>query len=86
MLRPSFQVQPPGFNGWSLYWLIWFFVGFLGPELYAVFTNAYNTLSWQVWRLEWPITQWRFNHYAISVLVVGLAVFLTGHFVWGLFR
>lgn len=73
-------------NGWTAYWAFWLFGGFLGPELYAVFTNPKNTLSWQVWRLEGPLNRWGFDHYAVSVLVVGLAVFLVGHFVWGIFR
>lgn len=73
-------------NGASLYWLVWVFGGFFAPELYWVFTNPKNTLSYQVWHLEGPLNRWSFGHYAIAVLVVGLAVFLVGHFVWGLFR
>lgn len=72
-------------NAWSIYWVVWF-LAFLGPELYALFTHPANTLSWQVWHVEGPLNEWNFAHYAVSVLVVGLAVFLVGHFVWGLFR
>ncbi len=40
-------------NAWSLYWLGWIVLGFLPPELYALFTgHPENTLSDQVWHAE----------------------------------
>lgn len=40
-------------NMWSLYWGLWIAVGFLPPELYALFGgHEENTLSAQVWRAE----------------------------------
>jgi hypothetical protein len=78
-------------NGWSFYWIVvWFGVLFLGPELYAIFTNPKNTLSYQVWHLEGmglkglaqnPLN-WSFGHY---VVFAGM-VWLIGHFVFDLWR
>lgn len=75
-------------NDWSLYWLLWF-GAFLGPELYALFTNPLNTLSYQVWHVEdinfahpYDIGSWTFAHY----LVFALMVWLSFHFVDGMFR
>lgn len=70
-------------NVWSIYWLIWL-LAFLGPELYAVFANPYNTLSWQVWHLEG--TGWSFWRFFFTFVSLGLGVFLTGHFGWRLFK
>lgn len=77
-------------NLWSVYWLaVWFGLGFLGPELYAFFTNPKNTLSYQVWHLEgldfahlFSIDTWSFGHYVVFALMI----WLTLHFGFGLFR
>jgi hypothetical protein len=61
-------------NLWSVYWLVvWFGIGFLGPELFA-----------QVWRLS-GLGQsggWTFAHFFIAAGMVWLLF----HFVFGWFR
>lgn len=42
----------PHWNYASVYWLAWFGIMFLGPELYWLFTTPSNTLSYQFWHLE----------------------------------
>jgi hypothetical protein len=78
-------VNPGGpWNGWSAYWLAWLALGFLVPELIALFTNPANTLSWQVWRLA-GVGQpgaWSFAHF----IVAAFCIWLAGHFVLGLWR
>lgn len=76
-------------NLWSVYWLAWFGVGFLGPEIWALVTNPANTLSYQVWHVEginlahpYDLSQWTFAHY----LVFALMIWLCFHFVDGMFR
>jgi hypothetical protein len=40
-------------NLWSLYWLLWLVVGFLIPEMIAIFSgHTENTFSDQIWHLE----------------------------------
>jgi hypothetical protein len=73
-------------NLWSVYWLVvWFGIGFLGPELFALFTgHDENTLSFQVWRLS-GLGQsggWTFAHFFIAAGMVWLLF----HFVFGWFR
>lgn len=68
----------------SIYWAVWLGVGFLGPELYWLATKPVNTLSYQVWRLT-GVGQgdsWDFARYFVAVFMI----WLTAHFVFGLFR
>ena len=80
-------------NGWSWYWLFWMFGGFLGPELYALFTNARDTLSENVWHLEdlneaqpFDFAMWTSVHWLVAVLVLGLFLWLALHLPFGLLR
>jgi hypothetical protein len=78
-------------NWASLYWVLWFVVGFLPVELYALWSGHPQwTLSDQVWQLEgislsqvwWNPLTWPFGH-----LIIALAcVWLFGHFVFHLWR
>jgi hypothetical protein len=78
-------------NWWSFYWIVlWFGLGFLGPELWALWRYPQNTLSYQVWHLEGmglkglaqnPL-HWTFAQYAMFCGVV----WLVGHFTDGLWR
>jgi hypothetical protein len=82
-------------NTWSWYWLWWAILalggGFLGPELWALFTgHPENTLSAQVWRIEGltpgeplDVTAWTFAHVALGGLFMLLFLWLIGHFVFG---
>jgi hypothetical protein len=77
-------------NAWSIYWIIvWFGLGFLVPEMYALFTDPKNTLSYQVWHLEgldfenlFSIHTWTFGHFVVFALMIWLLM----HFAFGLFR
>jgi hypothetical protein len=80
-------------NGWSWYWLIWAFGGFLGPELYALYTNSGNTLSWQAWRLEdlnpahpFDMAMWTDVHWTVALLVWLLFLWLALHIPFGLLK
>lgn len=78
-------------NAWSFYWIIiWFGCLFLGPELYALWKNPQNTLSYQIWHLEGmglkglaqnPLN-WSFGHYAMAAMMIWLA----GHFIFRLWH
>jgi hypothetical protein len=58
----------------------------LGPEIYALITNVYNTLSWWVWQqLEvspLPTTPWTAAHLIVLGLWLTGNIWLTGHFFW----
>ena len=73
-------------NGWSFYWIVvWGLSGFLVPEMWALLTgHPENTLSDQVWRLAGVGNGggWSFAHFVVAAFMV----WLTGHFVWGLWH
>jgi hypothetical protein len=77
----------------TLYWELWFFLStltFLVQELYQLFSgHPENTLSDNIWRLEklvpgQAIMNWTFFHFAFTAMFIVLAIWLTGHFGWGL--
>lgn len=77
----------------SIYWAIWFFVGFLGPELYFVATNPAGTLSDTVWAFEhlnisqpFDFRMWTTTHWAMAFTVWLLFLWLSLHLPFGLFR
>lgn len=79
-------------NAWSWYWLAWV-AAFLGPELYAVFSNAADSLSENVWHLEdlnksqpFDFAMWTDVHWAVACLVWVLFLWLSLHIPFGLFR
>lgn len=50
-------LNAPGASWGNVYWPIGLLVvalAFLGPEIYALVTNAKNTLSWWVWDHDLP--------------------------------
>lgn len=78
------------------YWLIWFigwFTTFIVPELIAIArSRTQDTLSGAIWQLEqvkagrdWP-WQWTLAHILFTGAFIALAVWLTGHFGWGIWR
>lgn len=81
-------------HGFTIYWQIWAlvtFVGFIVPEVYALVTNANNTLSDNVWRAEkflpgQAVVNWSAFHFLFIALLLLLDVWLLGHFGWGLWR
>jgi hypothetical protein len=82
------HVHPMNFGKWdwaSLYWALWFGVGFLPFELWALFTGRnHDTLSDNVWRLIGLDngSPWSFAHFAVAAGMVWLLF----HFVFGWFR
>lgn len=81
-------------TGWQKYWLIWFIVtfplGFLIPELVAVFTpNSHGTLSESIWTLEGlvpgqPLDKWGTAHVLIGGMLALVLIWLVGHLVLGI--
>lgn len=76
------------------YWptlLIGWLVVFLPAELFALFTNAHNTLSAWVWRVlrvvpnqDW--LKWNAEDYLIFGCWLVMLTWLTAHFFFGRFR
>lgn len=87
------NVHPPiHLNAFSWYWLAWL-LAFIVPELWAVFTNANNTLSDAVWFLEgenfnapFDFGMWTDVHWAIAGIVWLLFLWLSLHLPFGLLR
>lgn len=83
--------QPSAFM--SAYWACWslgWFISFIIPELMALFSgHPENTLSDNIWRLEklvpgQAIINWTFFHFAFTGMFILTALWLSGHFGWGL--
>lgn len=77
-------------NFFSWYWLVWaitLFATFLPVELYAAFTDATNTLSWNVWKAEQFIpgstAAWTAMHWVIGLGSIVLFGWLALHFAFG---
>jgi hypothetical protein len=79
----------------KLYWTLWFlasFVTFIIPEVWAIATNAKNTLSWTFWNLEKfnpgndTLSSWTALHFLIGGVLGVLLVWLTGHLIFGMWR
>jgi len=78
------------------YWLVWFVVtfpvGFLVPEIVALVRGrSQDTLSGAIWRLEefragQPITGWSASHLLFTGVFTLLALWLIGHFGFGIWR
>ena len=75
-------------TGWSYYWLLWVFGGFLIPEIIALIRKQTgDTLSEQIWAwlrvtpgktpMKTALSSWR-----SFVMACGL-VWLAGHFLFG---
>lgn len=80
-------------NFWSLYWAVWWFAGFLVPELYWVFVRPWNTVSENVWRFEsldlghpFDFHEWTEVHWAFAAVFVAFMTWLFFHLVFGLMR
>jgi hypothetical protein len=79
------------------YWLIWFmlwFTTFIVPETWALATgHPERTLSAAIWRIEQLIPgqnqypwQWTAGHFLFTGSFLVVAVWLGGHFGWGIWR
>lgn len=77
------------------YWLVWFicaFGTFLVPEVYELATgHPERTLSAAIWRWEklrvgQGVWQWDAAHFLFTGVFILVAVWLIGHFGWGLWR
>lgn len=80
-------------SDWGAYWLAWCFAGFLIPELYGLFVNPGFTLSRNTWALEhldfghpFDFAEWSPMHWAVAVVVWGLAVWLSGHLPFAIWK
>lgn len=68
-------------NGWSVYWGVWLFLGFGIPETIALMSKEpQNTLSDQVWRFEG--TGATFGRYVVFSILLWLLI----HMVWRTFK
>lgn len=78
---------------WQWYWASWFtatVATFLPVELWALFTNPRNTLSWSVWDLEGFVpgshTAWTWSHWVVGGVFFFLCLWLAVHFAFGILR
>jgi hypothetical protein len=78
------------FFGW--YWIAWF-LAFLAPELYWLWSNPANTLSEEWWALTrenlghpFDFAGWSPLHYFLGALLLAFAVWLFLHLTFGLLR
>ena len=76
---------------WSYYLLVAFLL-FIIPETIALATRRpENTLSEYIWRfeklsLDQPVTQWSATHLLFAGAFTLTALWLIGHFGWGIWR
>ena len=79
-------------NLWTLNWILWI-AWFTVAEFTALATNAQNTLSWNVWRLEdvnlaqpFDFSMWTDTHWIAASIVWLLFLWLSLHLPFGLLR
>lgn len=75
---------------WALYWLCWFFVVFMVPEVYWVVVNSRYTVSEETWRFEslnkmhpFIFTDWTASHWVFAAVYLVGAILLGLHLVFG---
>lgn len=75
---------------WALYWLAWFFVVFLVPELYWALVNSRYTVSEETWRFEnlnpaqpFNFGHWTGVHWIFAVVYFAFMFSLGMHLVFG---
>ena len=80
-------------SDWGAYWLAWILAGFLIPELYGLAVNTADTLSRNTWAAEdlnfghpFDFADWSPLHWAFAFVVWGLAIWLSGHLPFGVWR
>ena len=80
-------------SDWGAYWVAWLLAGFLVPELYGLLVNPALTLSENTWALEhldfghpFDLAEWQPLHWLVALAVWGLAVWLSGHLPFGIWR
>ena len=80
-------------SDWGAYWIAWLLAGFLVPELYGLLVNPAFTLSERTWAFEhidhghpFDFAEWTWLHWAVAIVVWGLAVWLSGHLPFRLWR
>lgn len=73
------------------YWPVWFVINIaslLGPEIYALWTNVYNTQSYWVWKqLDVQVTNttsWTAAHFLVFGVWLVVMGWLTGHYFFRL--
>lgn len=78
---------------WGWYWLSWFFVGFLAPELYWLQANFRNTLSEDFWGWEsmdkahpFDFAEWTWLHYSLGVIFAAGLFWLFWHLIFGIWH
>lgn len=89
MIQP---VNSPHVTVWGWFWLTWMFTG-LGVELFWVFVETANTLSYQIWGeekidLAHPLdfAEWSPLHWAIALSLWLFFAWLSVHFPFGYLR
>jgi len=85
------QAHSHAFTVYWTWWAVAAFLGFLGPEVYALVTNWQNSLSANIWRMEDFIPGqraigWSAGHFLFVGVLILLDVWLLGHFGWGLWK
>lgn len=80
-------------SDWGAYWLAWIFAGFLIPELYGLIANTADTLSRNTWTAEhldfghpFDFAEWSPLHWAVAIVVWGLAIWLSGHLPFAVWK
>lgn len=80
-------------SDWGAYWIAWVVGGFLVPELYGLLVNPLGTLSENVWGFEhvdhghpFDFAEWTWVHWSVAIIVWGLAVWLSGHLPFRIWR
>lgn len=80
-------------SDFGAYWLAWLLAGTLVPEVYGLIVNPAYTLSRNTWAAEhldfghpFDFAEWSPLHWVIAVLVWSLAVWLSGHLPFAIWR
>lgn len=75
---------------WALYWLAWFFVVFLVPEVYWYVVNSRYTVSDETWRFEslnrsapYNFAHWTPVHWVFAVVYFAFMFTLGLHLIFG---
>lgn len=76
---------------WAWYWLAWFVVGFIIPEVYWAVVNGANTVSSNTFRFEsldmghpFDFANWTVIHWTFAVVFIVFMILLGVHLIFGL--
>lgn len=82
-----------GLSDWGAYWASWLLAGLLIPEVYGLIFRAAATLSRNTWALEhldfghpFAFAEWTWLHWLVALAVWVLAVWLSGHLPFAVWR